>query len=389
MLGAIYIGLSGMSAYSKGLQTIGNNVANLNSVGFKATSISFQDTYSYLGGGYSSGSGSGVSYADPRINFSQGDLRETGGDLDLALQGEGFLVLKDGDKTAYGRTGQFYVDESGRLTLQGTDYHLAVLDEAGQPSELTIDTKRVNTPEATSQIVFGDNLSSTATTAEVSNITVFDSAGGKHTWKVQFAPVSASPGEWQATILDEQGATVGTANLKFSAAGLIDPTTSTATINYTGSGGDPATVTLDFAQVTSFSTGTTSNIRVSSADGHGIGELTGVAIDSDGQVKLTYSNGEEELVGEVALASFRDPQLLDGIGSGLFENRAGADHRFMSSGEGGVGRVVSGRIEASNVDLSEEFGNLILIQRGFQASSQIVSVTNDMIQQLFGIRGQG
>ena len=106
-------------------------------------------------------------------------------------------------------------------------------------------------------------------------------------------------------------------------------------------------------------------------------------------MKLTYSNTKTELLGSVALADFRDPQQLQRAGNGLFENRGGGQHRLLSSGADGIGKLVSKQIEASNVDLAQEFGDLILIQRGFQASSQVVSVSNDMIQQLFGIRGQG
>jgi flagellar hook protein FlgE len=117
--------------------------------------------------------------------------------------------------------------------------------------------------------------------------------------------------------------------------------------------------------------------------------LTTITTDEQGQIKLTYSNSKTELMGAVAIADFRDPQQLRRLSGGLFENNGNGPSRLIASGTEGVGRLLSKQTEASNVDLSQQFGDLILIQRGFQASSQVVSVTNDMIQQLFGIRGQG
>jgi flagellar hook protein FlgE len=397
MLGAIYIGLSGMEAYSKGLQTISNNVANLNTSGFKSTSVNFTDLFSYGGNGLSfSGnsaeekSGNGVRIANPQINFRQGDLRQSGNDLDLAIQGSGFLVLlKDGD-SYYTRTGQFAVDKDGYISEQGTGYHLAVLDPTGRPMALNIDAKRTSAPIATTKVSFADNLSSSATTATVSDLAVYDSRGGKQVWTVTFDKSTTNTDEWAVTVKDANGRTVGdAATLKFNGS-AVDPTTSTLTITDHPDGADALSVTLDFSSgVTSFSAGTSSTLRAAAVDGNGVGALTGVTVDSDGQVKLAYSNEKTDLVGAVALADFRDPQGLERIGDGLFRNQGSGQARVLASGKDGIGTLVSKQIEASNVDLSAEFGDLILVQRGFQASSQVVSVSNDMIQQLFGIRGQG
>ncbi len=397
MLGAIYIGLSGMNAYSRGLQAISNNVANLNSPGFKGTAINFTDAFNYGGGGLtffssvdSQQAGNGVRYGQPSTNFKQGDLRQTDGDLDLAIQGNGFLVLLDGDKTYYARTGSFVVGEDGYIVQEGTDRRLAVLDNSGNAIALNIDAKRTSVPTATTRIKFADNLSATGTEATVSNIAVYDSLGGKQIWQAKFTPVSGSIGEWTVTVTDQAGATIGTSTLKFL-GGVVDPLTTQMTITNTpGGGAAELNVVLDFSGgVTSFSSGPTSSLRASSVDGSGVGALTSVTIDDDGKFKLTYSNSKTELLGSVALADFRDPQQLERIGDGLFENRGGGQYRLLASEQDGIGKLLSKQFEASNVDLSQEFGDLILIQRGFQASSQVVSVSNDMIQQLFGIRGQG
>jgi flagellar hook protein FlgE len=399
MLGAIYTGLSGMNAFSEGLQTISNNIANLNTAGYKASTTMFTDLFSSGGGGLtftSNGdgaqSGSGVRFATPRVDFTQGDLRQSDGDLDLAIQGNGFLVLQDDGKTLYTRTGQFAVDNDGFISLQGTKTHLSILNASGQAVPVNVDSKRTSTPTATTKVTFADNLSSAATSATVSDIAVFDSNGGKHTWQVALAPSQpAAAGSWDVTVTDETGATVGTSTLKFIGS-LPDPTADQLTITATPTDAAPLSVVLDFSQgVTSFSNGTTSTLRAADVDGNGVGELTGVTVDDNGQVQLSYSNGKTDTAGAVAIADFRDPEVLTRVGSGLFQapvSGAGLS-RLVTSGADGVGKIVAKELESSNVNLSQEFGDLILIQRGFQASSQVVSTANDMIQELFGIRGQG
>ncbi len=394
MLGSIYIGLSGLTAYSKGLQTISNNVTNLNTPGFKATTFSFADSFSYGGLGssfsrYVGGRqvGSGVRYGNESTNFGQGDLRQTGGDLDLAIKGSGMLVLLDGDHTYYTRTGQFGINEDGYIALLGSSYRLGVLNGSGQAVDINIDANKTNPPSKTTKVTFTDNLSSTADPLNpptVADIAIYDSAGAKHVWKAVFTPTgSTAPGEWTVKVTDEAGATVGQETLKFI-GNVPDPSTNLLTF---ASGG--LSVDFDFAGTSSYSSGTLSGIRASKVDGYGLGTLASVKIDADGKVQLAYSNKQTETLGSVAIADFRDPQKLTRLGQGLYADRDGSNARLLNSKQEGIGELVSGNVEASNVDLSAQFGELILVQRGFQASSQVVSVSNDMIQQLFGIRGQG
>lgn len=395
MLGAIYIGLSGMNAFSRGLQTISNNVANLNSPGYKASSVNFTDVFNIggLGSAYAGRNaqspGAGVRFGTPGVDFAQGDMRQSGGDLDLAVQGNGFLVVSEGDRTFYARTGQFAVDKDGYISLLGTNYHLNVLDGSRRLSALNIDALRTSSPKATTTVRFSDNLSSSATEALVSDIAVYDSRGGRQVWQVKLTPAGpASPNEWIVSVKDETGAEVGTSSLRFIGS-IVDPATSKITIADAPAGADPLSVVLDFSSgVTSFSSGTASTLRAASVDGNGVGAITRVSVNDKGHVELTYSNGKTEDLGAVALADFRDVQQLERRGDGLFHNR-GAEARLVESATDGMGTLVSRQLEASNVDLAQQFGDLILVQRGFQASSQVVSVSNDMIQQLFGIRGQG
>jgi len=398
MLGAIYTGLSGMNAYSKGLQTISNNVANLNTSGFKATTVTFTDLFSQGGSGlsYSSGmlgstTGDGVRLGTPLIDFGQGDLRQSGNDLDLAIKGSGFLILLDGEKTYYMRTGSFIVDKDGYVAEQQTGHRLAVLDEAGRTVPVHIDAKRTNAPAPTTKIVFADNVNASATSASVSDIAVYDSIGGKQVWTVNLtrSQETGATGEWNLTVKDATGRTLKEDKLRFIGS-IVDPSTATIVVTDNPTGANPLSVTLDFSsRVTSFS-GPSSTLRAMSVDGNAAGTLATVGIDANGKIKLTYTNEKTELLGAVALADFRDPQQLERVGDGMYRKNGGNnDMRILASGTDGIGTLVSKQVEASNVNLSDEFGQLILIQRGFQASSQVVSITNDMIQQLFGIRGQG
>lgn len=391
MFGAIYVGLSGLKAYSDGIQRVSNNVANLNSLGFKASTVTFsnvQTARDYGGNSLqngSRGSGGGVGLYDASLQMKSGELRQTDNDLDLAVDGNGFLVLLRGTETRYIRTGSFEVDKDGFIVLAGTDWKLGALDGAGRAVPVSIDASRTKPPVATTKVTFADNLSSTATSFAVSEMAVYDANGVKHLWSATFTRTDGTT-EWKVKVVDDKGAVIGEQTLKFT-SGLPDPTTSQLTFADAAHG---LSVVFDFSSnVTSFSAGTVSTLRAGKLDGNGVGSVTTIAVNSKGELELNYSNNEKKQLGAVALAVFRDPRSLRQETAGQFTAQPGADVQLMASEDPRVGQVLSRRLEASNVDLSKEFGDLILIQRGYQASSQIISVSNDMIQQLFGIRGQG
>lgn len=394
MLGAVYTALSGMNAYADGLQTISNNVSNLNTNGFKEQNVSFNELVN-TGGGFlgneNSSGGYGVEVADPSTDFSQGQLQQTSNGLDLAIQGNGFLVVYNSGSEYYLRTGSFSVGTDGYIADQNGD-RLAVLDSDNQPSALNISSLETDAPVATTKIAFTNNLSSSGTTASVSNINVFDSEGAQHVWKVTLSDPSANTGgtgtDWTVTVTDANGITVGTGTIEFS-NGNPTPGSDTVAITQSVTGASDLNVTLDFSGVTSFSSGTTSTIASQSVDGHGLGSLTGVSVDTNGVVQITYSNGQTHAAGSVALANFEDPQSLQLLKGGLYKNETFKSAQYFTSGEAGLGTLSSGELEASNVNLSNEFGSLILIERGYQACSEVVSISNDLIQTLFGIHGQG
>lgn len=385
MFGSIFTGLSGMNAFSNALRQISNNITNINSTGYKGSSLTFSGlfgTSSRDGGG---GEGQGVSLQHPRFDFSQGELRQTDNDLDLAVDGGGFLVLlRDADRY-FSRTGSFEVNEAGFIVLTGTEYKLTVLDENGAPKAVSVDGMRTSPPKATTTITLGDNLSSTSQNPfTLSNIKVFKEDGASENWSAKFERSATEPGQWTVTLSDASGAEIGSQTLKFI-AGIVDPFTQQLTFTRPG---QTNSVTLDFSHgVTSFSG--LDSLRVSESDGYGRGDITKIAVNEAGELQIDYSNEQKKSLGAITLGNFRDPQTLDQQTGGIFTEGKGGGIEFLNTASERVGKVVSRRIEASNVDLSKEFGELILVQRGFQASSQVVSVSNDMIQQLFGIRGQG
>lgn len=381
MLGSIFIGLSGMNAFSNGLRQISNNITNLNSAGFKSADLTFVNLF----GTSAFAQGQGVALADARIDFSQGELRQTDRALDLAIDGEGFLVLLKDDNHFFARTGSFEVNADGDIVLAGTDYKLTILDDSGSPTPLSVSGHRLSLPQATTTIKISDNLSSSATTFSLTDIKVFDAQGVADTWTVKFERTETSPpGEWTVTASN--------------AAGQIGDPPQTHTFKFIGSIPAPETppltfsqdgrsVVLDLSQATSFSGPST--IKVADVDGFGGGELIEVRVNEHGEMEIAYSNEQITNLGAVTLAHFTDPQSLSPLSNGLYTYDGATGREFLTSESERLGQVVSKRLESSNVDLSGEFGDLILIQRGFQASSQVVSVSNDMIQQLFGIRGQG
>lgn len=390
MFGSIYIGMSGLSAYSKGLEAVSNNVSNMNTQGFKASEVTFSDIYgSGSSGGLEygdnqQGSGHGVTVNELSTNFGQGELRQTDRDLDLAVDGNGFFVLLDGDQQLYTRTGSFVVDDEGFIVLEGTDNRLAILDESGRPVAVNIDEYRSDSPVATSRITFRNNLSSGATEHNVPDIQVHAPDGETHLWTVKLDRPDNLTDIWTVTVSDEDGREIGTQSLEFH-SGIVAPGSGELLFEDAENG---LSVTFDFTDgVTYHSFGTVSELSAKEIDGKAPGKLANLTVTPEGVFEVTYSNGEKKELGAIALADFRDPQSLEQRGNAIFAETGFGQKQYLGASDERVGSILSRRLEASNVDLGAQFGELILIQRGFQASSQIISVTNDMIQQLFGIRG--
>lgn len=399
MLGAIYTGLSGMSAYSQGLDVISNNVANLNTPGFKVSDPLFREiVYQNLksSGGRDAGqrpSGAGVEVDAASMSFRQGDLRDTGNALDAAVDGNGFFVLEIDGEYRYSRAGQFQFNKDGVLVDRDTGARVLMSTLSASESTFNLNSARVFDPKATQEVTLTGVLArgGTATTYELPNITVYDAGGSSSVLKAKFARDETNPLAWNVEILNLDNAVIGSGTIEFDEAGrpAADKSSVTATVDPEAAEafdvrfnfGAPGT----FSGVTSNATSTTSQVQVLKQDGLQIGSLTQTQFDEKGQLKLTYSNGETKTVGTLLLAQFDAPEQLQSLGRSVFAATGAVRPVLGGALTAGMGRVVGGRVELSNVELTDQFTDLIIIQRGYQASSQITSVANEMIQQLLAM----
>jgi flagellar hook protein FlgE len=402
MFSAIYTGLSGLISFAKGLDVISNNVANLNTPGFKSSQLYFEDLYyqyNQTGGNNSNRSslqlGAGVNATSTKLRFAQGDLRGTNNPLDVAIDGNGFFVLRDNGKTSYTRDGEFNIDADGYLAEKNSKARIASLVSGNTLADINISGLRASGPQATSAIKFTGNLSSGSQTAQIQDIVVYDSHGTSQKLTIDFTNNSSTtPGSWTYNVKDSGGNTLTTGEIQFEGNGSPKTGFNTHTFTLTSSGSGTSEVTLNFGEpgsfvgATNFSGGTSSDIKAASTDGRAPGALTKVGIDEDGYLVITYSNGQTVKGEQIALAWFDNLSNLEQIGGGLFTDKGSQTPRFAAAGQDVMGKLAPGKIELSNVQLTEQFTDLIVVQRGYQASSQVISVGNEMMQQLLDLKGR-
>ena len=395
MFDSLYIGTSGLQTFSAGLKVISNNVANLNTPGFKASSSTFANLY-YAGSGDGSGGmtgdsahfGSGVTLGHMSVNFRAGELRQTGNPLDLYVNGSGFFVTKaEGTgESLYSRAGQFDFNKDGVLVVRGTENQVMGLSDGGALVPITLDGLRINPPKATTTVSFTGNLSSGAATHTLSSVKVIDSAGGEHTLNLTFTK-STTAGVW--TVKVQEGSTdIASGDIKFT-SDRPAPGFDTVSFNLSPAGMPSTSIKLDFSSnVTDFNTGTgSSTLAVAKSDGYPPGALTKVNFDEDGTLTLSYANGQSAKGTKLALALFDSTDGLQAQGNAGFTYASREGMRIGAARQGSFGSIGSNQIEGSNVDLASEFSDLIVAQRGYQASSRIVSTANELLQDLFDMKG--
>jgi len=400
MLGTIYVGLAGMNAYSKGLDVISNNVANLNTTGFKAGMASFAEVVYRNSGGATQGSpgtgshGAGVTVTSDSQNFRQGDPHETGNALDAAVQGSGFFVLERDGQRYYTRAGEFEINKDGDLVERNSGALVMVTTDGGAVGKLNIDGFRVFQPKATTEAKLQGNLARSGEATVNASLTLNDATGTAQTVKVRFVRDGTDPLLWTVNVLDSKDVVLATGSMRFDAAGTPAADNAPISVTLTPEGGTPFTFTLNtgaagtFSGVYSLISNTTSNLSMLKQDGLTLGTINqnGATFDERGNLELTYSNGEKKKIGRLVLARFDSGGELDSIGNGMYVTKPGHTALLSAGLESGVGRVMGGNLELSNVELTEQFTNLIIIQRGYQASSQMTSVANEMMQQLMSMQ---
>lgn len=390
MLKSINIGTSGLIGFSKELQTISNNVANLNTPGFKGSNAQFASLFD-AGAGTGTGkggtdSGSGLATMPNVMNFSQGQINQTQSDLDVAIDGSGFFVLKDdAGNTTYTRDGRFSFNAKGTLVTAAGD-KVQGLSADGTLKDITMGDVKTNPPKASTEINLTGNLSSADTLKTISGIQVINSAGGTQTLTLELKNNTAvTPGSWLATVKDG-AATVGTGEIRFDTSGKLDPAFSSFAINYTPTGASPLALTFKLGSGSLNPATGAATIAVSNIDGYLAGQMTKATFDASGKLAITYSNGQTTKEQTLALAEFASTASLQ-QGSGTSYTNSDPSSVRLGTANGGASSINASSLEGSNVDLSKQFSAIIITQRGYQAASELISTANEMLDTLMRMKG--
>lgn len=382
MFQALFNSLSGLFSFSRGLNTISNNVSNMNTPGFRGSDAFFENVRGGLG---SRISGEGM-------RTEPGDIRQTGNATDMAVDGDGYFILRDpSGELHYTRAGQFRFNEKGVLVDTVSDYEVMGYDGDGNLAAIDLTPMRTLPPELTSKVNFKGTLTPSMTTPyTITTIDVFDSNGTARRLSAVFTRTSANnmPAEFNVVIKDSTDATIATHTLKFDTLGTPTRETNEFTAQFAFGGATPQPVTFNFGTpggfdgIYSFSGGSV-NVTATVADGHGILGYNDVAFDEKGVLQLSYSSKEKRQGPRLALASLPNESSLKLDGGRMVSGPSVQDKELGRPGESRYGRIVGRSLELSNIDLTREFADMIIIQRGYQASSRVMTVSNEMIEQLY------
>ncbi len=430
ILTSLFSSVSGLNAFATGLSVVSNNIANMNTVGFKDSSASFADILGRNLNGASLGSqiGSGVFVNNIRTQFTQGSFETTGNGLDLAIEGDGFfLVRSPSGAEYYTRAGLFNIDRNGlisnpdQMLLQG--YQADSLGSlTGQVGNIDLSTATFP-PQASSRVDLSANIDSraaipaafdindpTGTSNFSTSVTMYDSLGNGHPVSVYYrkSATAATGNTWEwFAVVDATDSASGTRQIQaqgtlgFTTGGALDTesaiTYPTGGFDFSGGATQNQTIAFDFGDsittdggsgftgVTQF--GSASAVLNQTQDGYTSGALTGVSVNREGLINGLFTNGKSRTLGQVTLARFNNPQGLSKAGNNLYAVSADSGQPLTgAANSGGMGRIQSNSLELSNVDLAQQFVKMIEYQRGFQANSRVFTVSDDILQELVNLR---
>ncbi len=392
MLRSLFSGISGLRAHQTMLDVTGNNIANVNTTGFKASQTQFQDTLSQVltnagapqggaGGTNPAQVGLGVKVAGITTNFQQGAAQLTNRSTDMMISGDGFFVVRKGNEAFYTRAGAFDFDASGQLvTPEGGLVQGWAADDAGNIdtngplTDLRLPIATLMGSSATTTATFEGNLPAEATVTPPTvlnrQIDVHVADGSVRSLDVSFTRTATG---WDVV------------------AGL-DGATATTSLTANGDGSLTAAgalavggVTVDLSTLTGYAGLTT--VEAASQDGRAAGTLQSFQIQADGTLMGSFSNGLKQALGRVSLATFANPAGLEKAGGSLYRTSVNSgEPQVGAAGTGGRGQLTGGAVEMSNVDLSSEFTNLIIAQRGFQANSRVITTSDELLQELVNLK---
>ena len=412
---ALYSGVSGLNTNGQAMSVIGNNLANTNTVGFKSSRTVFADllSASISGSGGSSQVGRGVGLSTVSQTFSQGTFESTESGTDVAIEGDGFFLLKEpgDDTTYYSRAGAFSFDQDGYLVnpegyrVQGKLFDLTTGELAsGDATDIQVSSSGLIQGNVTSTLKLTTNLDSTEpiiaaafnptlpnTYNYSSSTQVFDTLGNAHLLTTYFIKTADNTWNWAWSAEDEGGAPLGGVVggvLNFTADGTLDSVVpdpaAIAAGDLAWDNGSTDTgidITFDTTQFNSESVVISQN-----QNGYGAGNLTSVDINQEGIVIASYSNGKQKNIGQLVLGKFVNPNGLKLSGSNLYAEttESGAPRTGLPGPE--LGNVYTNSLEQSNVDMGTEFVKMITFQRGFQANSKIITTVDELLGELINLK---
>ncbi|MEW9501299.1 flagellar hook protein FlgE [Jeotgalibacillus marinus] len=397
MIRSMYSGIAGLQNFQTKLDVIGNNIANVNTFGFKKGRVTFQDAMNQTMRG-ASGATEGRGGTNPlQVGLgsvtasidniqTQGSLQTTGGPLDLAIEGDGFFVVQGpGGQNFYTRAGNFTTDHAGNVVT--TDGYRVQQFENGVLSDITIDENAVLPARATEQITFGGNFPSDVVDEDFSipkEMIVVDDSGVEHIYAVEMTPIMPADSgdpvtQWNISFtnnsldpvvsidfdIDLEGDFPGTIELPIGE----DETFLVSNLNFDGLTNDPGAATFDV-----------------DSDGYLEGTLAGYAIGPGGEIIGIYSNDEIQEIATIGLAKFNNPGGLIKVGNNLYQESANSGIANVGEAENIGGVIRQGALEMSNVDISEEFTEMIVTQRGFQANTRIITTSDQILEELVNLK---
>ncbi len=414
MIRSLRTGVSGLKSHQVRMDVISNNIANVNTTAFKRGRAAFNELLgqTLLGVGRTAGGrginpayvGLGVSVGSIDVNFAQGALENTGVATDLGINGDGFFVVRGGDRIYLTRAGNFTINRFGELvTNSGLQVQGWAFDQNGQLRSAALEDVRIPfsataPPKQTENIYVRGNLNAELATGETVTVStvVYDPQGKARTIILEFTKTS-NPNEWQWNLLDENGnplgvtITSGDDLITFDTQGNLDPAEAIQTFDWDiDNDGTQESFTLNLAgaddALTQYAGSTTATVR--DQDGRPPGSLIGFSINQEGIVELNFSNGYQQPIYQLALGSVNNVNGLQQVGDNLWSLTS-------SSGDLALGRagielnrtvIVAGTLEMSNVDLATEFTDMIVTQRGYQASARIITTSDEMLQELVQLK---
>jgi flagellar hook protein FlgE len=402
------IPLSGLNASDTALATISNNLANLNTTGYKDATVNFQDMFYQMLGSNGAGDqlqiGAGAAVSSINTNFAGGSVQSTGVDTDMAITGNGFFVVQNGSNTYYTRAGDFTQDSSGNLItadgfqVMGYPATNGVVDTNAGLTPIQLPMGMISAPNATSSISIAANLSSSAAVGDSynTNVTVYDSLGTSHVLNVNFARTSTG-WNYTATLPSTEitggtgtSTTVASGALTFDTNGALTSTTPIS-LNISGLADGASPLAINWSLTSASGTGLITQVSGASStssttqDGYASGSLTSFSINSDGTIVGAFTNGSKVL-GQIALANFANMQGLTKQGDNNYAANISSGSAVIGSpGTSSLGTLTGSALELSNVDMSQEFSNLIIAERGFQANAKSVTTFDQIAQDTINL----